>query len=253
MAIIPDSLKLTLEREIQERKKSVKAIKRKQELQIPLGFIVEAAEIIIRVCCLQNLNRDRETLTILGYRLSNNLIVASNMMLTGWWQNVAMIMRDILETIYLLYYFEIDRTKMEKWRTASRKERLKEFWPSNIRKVIKNVIKKSIGESEKLDALDKRYSYYSELGSHPTFSGCLQAFYKEGVVSGLCFFDEDRLTTYLLEVANLSGLAVDAFVRTFGERDLPRDIQSDFSNRLSEGKKWERKHPGLSYSEVDLA
>ena len=82
--------------------------------------------------------------------------------LSGYSQNSALILRDVLETVFLVDYFAGDRTLIERWRFADKKARLRDFGPVKVR--------------EALDARDgfvekKRFAMYemfSELAGHPT-------------------------------------------------------------------------------------
>jgi hypothetical protein len=82
--------------------------------------------------------------------------------LSGYSQNSALIMRNILETAFLIDHFAGDRSLIERWRCSDEKARMRDFSPVKIR--------------EALDARDgftskKRYETYkmfSELAGHPT-------------------------------------------------------------------------------------
>ena len=86
-------------------------------------------------------------------------------MLGGYSQNSAMILRDILETVFLLDYLEKDRSKIARWRTASDRERRKEFKPVAVREALDKRDGFTSGRREKL------YKELCELAGHPTPSG----------------------------------------------------------------------------------
>ncbi len=107
-------------------------------------------------------DEDLKVAQLLGMRTFNALGSSLKLALSGYNQNSALIMRDILETVFLLDLFKGDRSLIEQWRFANKKSRMKEFGPAKVRKT--------------LDARDglttkKRFEIYemfSELAAHPT-------------------------------------------------------------------------------------
>lgn len=82
--------------------------------------------------------------------------------LTHYHQKSAMIMRDVMENLFLLDLFRTDYSAIERWRFADKKQRKKEFSPAAVRKTL-----------DKRDGLDGKkraeaYEMLSELASHPT-------------------------------------------------------------------------------------
>jgi hypothetical protein len=73
----------------------------------------------------------------------------------------ALILRDVMETVFLLDLFAGDRPLIERWRFADKKARMKDFSPVKVR--------------EALDARDgftskkrfEMYELFSELAGHP--------------------------------------------------------------------------------------
>jgi SAM-dependent methyltransferase len=56
--------------------------------------------------------------------------------LLGYSQNSALILRDVLETVFLIDYFAGDRTPIERWRFAEKKARMKDFGPVKVREAL---------------------------------------------------------------------------------------------------------------------
>ena len=56
--------------------------------------------------------------------------------LSGYSQNSALILRDVLETVFLTDYFAGDRTLIERWRFADKKARIKDFGPVRVREAL---------------------------------------------------------------------------------------------------------------------
>lgn len=107
-------------------------------------------------------DEDLTVIQILGMRTFNAFGASLNLTLSGYHQNAALILRDVLETVFLIDYFAGDRSLIERWRLADKKRRRDEFAPVKVR-----------------EALDKRdgftskrrfeiYELFSELAGHPT-------------------------------------------------------------------------------------
>jgi len=58
------------------------------------------------------------------------------MALLGYSQNSALILRDVLETVFLIDYFAGGRTPIERWRFAEKQARMKDFGPVKVREAL---------------------------------------------------------------------------------------------------------------------
>lgn len=105
---------------------------------------------------------DIKTVQVLGMRIFNAFAASLKLTLSGYHQNSALILHDVLETTFLIDLFADNRKLIKIWRSADKKSRMKEFSPVKVR--------------EKLDqrdgfALRRRseiYELFSELAAHPT-------------------------------------------------------------------------------------
>ncbi len=95
----------------------------------------------IHVHTISHENVDEEELVLqrLGIRLFNSSSCALSLLLSGYYQNAALTIRDLLETGFLVDYFRTERSQVKIWRDSSDDERRRNFQPWQIR-----------------DALDKR-------------------------------------------------------------------------------------------------
>jgi len=90
---------------------------------------------------------------------------ALTLLLSGYYQNAALQMRDILETGFLVDDFSTDRSRIKQWRESTDQERKKHFSPIGVRK--------------RLDARDglttkgraAAYGLLSDYAAHPTHKG----------------------------------------------------------------------------------
>jgi hypothetical protein len=82
--------------------------------------------------------------------------------LSGYFQNSALVMRDILETVFLIDLFQGDRTLIAKWRFADKKALREDFSPVAVRKALDARYGHTSKRREEL------YRLFSELAGHPT-------------------------------------------------------------------------------------
>ena len=141
---------------------------------------------------------DELTVQLLGIRLFNATVSSFSLILGGYYQNSIMLLRDLLETGFLVDYLAIDRKKIQEWRGSTEKERHQKFAPFKIR--------------EALDAHDnfsgkKRGQFYKLMcnyGAHPTFEG-FRFVSPNGWGEIGPFFNEKFLKCLLAELAKHAG------------------------------------------------
>ena len=107
-------------------------------------------------------DEDMKVIQFLGIRACNAFGASLKLALSGYTQNSVLIMRDILETVFLLTLFRPDRTLVERWRLADDKTRRRDFSPAPVRKAL-----------DEQDGFRRRrraehYRTLSELAGHPT-------------------------------------------------------------------------------------
>ncbi len=159
---LPTNLKSIHLHEEALRKQAIKII------QCNPGLILHV-DVIERAMTIANLIREYPTddedirvVQMLSIRIFNAFAASFKLLLSGYHQKSAMIMRDILETVFLMDLFSTDKSAIEEWRNSDKKKRRNFFSPASVRK--------------KLDERDgfnnmkraKAYEMLSELASHPT-------------------------------------------------------------------------------------
>src|SRR5262249_29766453 len=107
-------------------------------------------------------DEDFKVIQILGMRTFNAFSAALKLALSGYFQNSALIMRDVLETAFLLNLFEGARTLIARWRNADKKSRMKEFAPVKVREALDS--RDGFTSKKRAEA----YELFSELAGHPT-------------------------------------------------------------------------------------
>lgn len=196
---IPIGLSGLHEAEEQLRSKAYELIADDDRLQIHLVIVertMDLAEVFRR---FDTPSEDLKLIQILGIRMFNAFAASLRLALSGYSQTSALIMRDILETVFLLDFFNSDRSQIKRWRMSERKERMKLFSPLRVR--------------EALDARDgftsrKRaevYEMFCELAAHPTMkSAAMLRPEKNGDAVIGPFMEATTLEAVLSEMGRLS-------------------------------------------------
>lgn len=113
---------------------SIKAIESNADLVYHVQMIEKVMDILYTfIMCHIHENEDELALQCLGIRLFNSSASALKLSLSGYYQNSAQLLRDLLETTFLLDYFQTDKALIGVWRACKENERSKEFAPAKIR------------------------------------------------------------------------------------------------------------------------
>jgi hypothetical protein len=141
---------------------------------------------------------DDRIVRVLGFRGFNDIMTASNLILSGYYQPAMMIARDLLELNFLLDDFTHDKSLVEKWRTLNGKEYDKVFKPLFVR--------------DRLDQRDgltgkKRaeiYKLMSSVAGHPSPAGLQMLLRSDGNYYCGPFFDAKSLDACWSELAKIA-------------------------------------------------
>jgi hypothetical protein len=104
-------------------------------------------------------DEDQKVIRLLGMRCFNAFAASIKLALSGYWQVSAMILRDILETVFLLDLFQTDPKLIAEWRMSDSQEKFKPY-------SVRNALDNRDGNSGKKRA--KLYKLFCELAAHPT-------------------------------------------------------------------------------------
>lgn len=201
-------------------------IAKSESMQLHLSAVESAMDLADALRQFPTKDEDLKVIQLLGMRTFNAFGSALKLTLSGYSQNSALIMRDILETAFLINYFSGDRLLVERWRFASKKTRRKEFSPVKVR--------------EALDARDgfttkKRseiYDMFSELAGHPNMNSSLMMRPKRGDDAVIGPFME--VTTLDPTIAEMGRLAVQ--IGELLDLFIPKDWPNGFERRLTFAK-----------------
>lgn len=144
------------------RVKSIEAIERDPKLLLHFSITERAMDVLDVFRQYPTTDEDFKVVQMLNLRTFNAMAASVKLMLSGYYLFSAQVLRDVLETVFLLDLFRTDAAAITAWRNADRKGRMKEFGPVKVR--------------EKLDARDglttmkraKLYEQFSELAGHAT-------------------------------------------------------------------------------------
>lgn len=147
--------------EEQLREKALGIINGDQRLQLHIVVVEAAMDLADIFRQFDTSDEDLKVVQVLGMRTFNAFGASLKLTLSGYHQNGALILRDVLETVFLLSHFAGDRDLIRRWRHADKKARMKSFSPVKVRMA--------------LDARDgvtsnrraEMYELFSELAGHP--------------------------------------------------------------------------------------
>ncbi len=107
-------------------------------------------------------DQDFKAIKMLSARMFNAFGASLNLLLSGYHQKSAMIMRDVMETMFLMDLFKTDRAAIERWRCANDNKSKKEFLPAKVRETL------DARDGEETGKRGKAYKMLCELATHPT-------------------------------------------------------------------------------------
>jgi len=189
----------------------------------------------IQVHTISHENLDEEELVLqrLGIRLFNSGSCALSLLLSGYYQNAALTIRDLLETGFLVDYFRTDRSQIKIWRDSSDDGRRKNFQPRQIR----DSLDKRDGFTEKKRA--EAYKLLSNYASHPTHAG-FKLFSPKWMSKIGPFFEETYLKALLEELTKRLAAAANVYVRCFPT--VKPNVHSAREHFLSRLRTWSQTY-----------
>ena len=221
--VVPSNLASLHSAEEQLRERALDIVAGDQRLQLHLVIVEAAMDLADIFRQFDTSDEDLKVAQVFGMRTFNAFGSSLKLAPSGYHQNSALILRDVLETAFLLSLFTGDRTLIERWRLADKKARMKEFSPVKVR--------------EALDARDgftskrraEMYELFSELAGHPTMkSAWMMRPQKDGDAVIGPFMEATALEAVISEMGRLAvqvGEQINAF--------FPADWASGLPSRLA--------------------
>lgn len=228
------------------RTKSIELIEADEPLSEHVRAL-ESGQNLLHVLIHADEHRDDDDLTIrlLGIRLFNATASCLKLLLSGYAQNAAFQIRDILETGFLLDFLHTDRSLIAEWRTSDKKLRTSKFGPVTVRR--------ALDDRDKLTERKREaaYSDLCELAAHPTNRG-FQMLLIDGV-NAHCgpFIEPKALSAVLAELAKTQLQAVQVFTLFFGWKGLEvAEAKVDF---MEASQTWMARFFGAARDDAAIA
>ena len=208
--LILDNLRALHAEEEKLRLKALGLVARDSQLQLHISVIGNAMNLADLFRQFPTDDEDMKAIQLLGMRAFNAFGSSLKLALSGYGQNSALIMRLILEIVFLLELLEGDRSLIERWRCADEKERKEKFWPAPVR----NALDVRSGFKEK--KREQHYKLFSEFAGHPTMkSVVMMRPRQDGDAQGMPFVEEGVLKNLLYEMARFAVMFGDILGRFF--------------------------------------
>jgi DNA-binding NtrC family response regulator len=111
------------------RAQSMLAIESNDDQLLHLDIIEAAMELCDVLRQFKTEDEDLKVIQLFGMRMFNAFAASIKLIMSGYYQKGGMIMRDILETVFLADFFRTDRAAIARYRFADKQERMKSFRP----------------------------------------------------------------------------------------------------------------------------
>ena len=134
--IIPQNLASLHSAEEHLRQKARSMIADDPRLQLHLAVTEAAMDLADMLRQFNTSDENLKVAIILGMRTFNAFAASIKLALSGYHQNSALILRDVMETVFLLDLFAGDPSLIERWRFADKKARMKDLSPVKVREAL---------------------------------------------------------------------------------------------------------------------
>ncbi len=149
---------------------------------------------------------DETTLLRLAVRLINDAGACGKCAAAGYYQQAVAHIRDLIEVAFLLDLFRRKPEKIAEWRTASEKDRKRNFKPIKIREEL-NALDGSENENRK-----EAYEFYSGHGTHVTPDMSLISPEANTIIGP--FADEKRVVLITYDLTKWLCIATSYFLKS---------------------------------------
>lgn len=199
---LPEDIQRLHAEEEELRQKATKIVVNDERSILHLVAIERAMDMAYLLHLFPTENEDLKLIQVLGMQLFNAFAASVKLSLSGYGQNSTLIMRNILETTFLLNLFGSDRGEIKRWRLADKKEQMKSFSPARVREAIDA----RDGFTSRKRAL--HYQVLSELAGHPSMKSVLMMRpQKDGDAVIGPFVEEGPFNAVFSEIGKLAVLA----------------------------------------------
>lgn len=215
-----------------------------RELRDHVGLINAALDFIHRMVIAEPHKSDGHLILLrLSVRCFNSAAAALRLVRCGYWQPAFAVMRDLLETSFLLDLLSRDATEVTRWRTLPEGQRKKAFAPVKVREKLDS--RDGCTERKRKDAYDRLSAY----AAHATPEGFVVISLEMMTQVGP-FPSEKNLRAALQELARhvaAVSVIIGTIVRTEAEETLA--LKAAFYNGL---QRWSSRYLGLRQNSMEL-
>ena len=205
------------------RDKAIEIIQIKPRLSLHFHVIERAMSLAKIVVDYPEDDQDFKVVKMLSIRMFNAFGASLTLIFSGYHQNSGMVMRDILETAFLMDLFKTDHSAIERWRFADKKTQRKIFSPAAVRK--------ALDERDGFHTMKRAEAYkmFSELAAHPNMNSQHMLRPEKGgdIVTGP-FMEESTLEAGVSELGRIAiqaGEIMNAFLPEGWDLD---DVRTSF-------------------------
>ena len=217
-----ENLRSLHSQEEQLRGKALEFVGQDQNLRLHLAVVEEAMNLGDLLRQYPTDDEDMKVIQILGMRIFNAFGASLKLALSGYVQNSALLMRDLLETVFLVDLFSGERELIKRWRFADSKTLKSDFSPAAVRKALDG----RYGHTSR--RREETYKLFSELAGHPTMkSAWMMRPQKDGDAVIGPFIEKTSLEAILFEMGRLAVQAGQHLIVFF-----PADWQQVVTPRL---------------------
>ncbi|MEW9838331.1 hypothetical protein [Mesorhizobium marinum] len=153
---------------------------------------------------------------VLGIRVLNAIGATDELLLRGYFQPAAIMIRDIVECCFLLDLFSRKPDHLPKWIALGIEAGLKEYRPGQVRELLNEI------DGVEREVRGKIYTFYSRQGTHPNPAG-IGLIAPSGAVEIGPFSDKDRLKGLTYDLTRFSVLAATHLSQWIIHVDLAED------------------------------
>lgn len=198
MGTFPDNLTSLHTQEELFRDKALALVDGRQSLGLHITMTEQAMNLCDLLRQFPTGDEDLKVIQLLGMRMFNAFGAALKLALSGYVQNSTLILRDVLESVFLIDLFQGDRVLIAKWRFADNKTK-KDFTPVAVRKALDTRYGHTTERRKDL------YKTFSELAAHPTMkSAWMMRPQKNGDAVIGPFIEEASLQAVLSEMGRIA-------------------------------------------------
>ncbi len=206
------------------REKAIAIIQSKPKLPLHLDAIEHAMDLAMIVVDYPDDDEDFKVVKMLSIRMFNAFGASLTLMSSGYHQNSGLVMRDILETVFLMDLFKTDHTTIERWRFADKKKQREEFSPVAVRKALDE------RDGFHTNKREEAYKMFSEFAAHPNMHSQHMLRPEKGgdIVTGP-FMEETTLEAGVSELGRIAiqaGEIINAFLPEGWDHD---DVRASFA------------------------